>query len=150
MSLMYAVASACHSFLSEQDLKIMFPKSWWRFFCTNHSLLENVFFNVAEKIANGNVIFKYIDKLWTLWILPFIFLMVSMLWLNCVPQRMKLNNICLEFEARTFKHYRIAMTTVFSPRICFSCLPHKILKTSKVLYWLFSIICLTIHPISPI
>lgn len=89
------------------------------FFPTNHSLLENIFY-VAEKTANGNVIFKYIDKLGTLWMLPFMFLMVSMLWLNCVAQRTKLNNICLEFKARTFKHDRIAMTTAdFSPQNLF-------------------------------
>lgn len=98
-------------FLSEQNLKRMFPKSWWRLFSTNHSLLENVLY-VAEKIANRNVILKNIEKLWTLWMVPFMFLIVSMLWINCVPQRIKLNNICLEFESRNIKHYRIAMTTV--------------------------------------
>lgn len=80
-------------------------------FSTNHSLLENVLY-VAEKIANRNIVFKNIDKLWTLWMRPFMLLIVSMLWLNCVPQRIKLNNICLEFESRNIKHYRIAMTTV--------------------------------------
>lgn len=58
------------------------------------------------KTTNGNVTFKYIDKLWTVWMLSFLYvLIVSLLWLNCVPQRIRWNNICLDFKARIFKHY---------------------------------------------